>query len=59
MTIERQEIPSLQFIEQELDAPPEHQDAFAQAQRLLARLLVRAWLEQRRERALDTSILPG
>jgi len=44
MTTESKEITALKFAEQELEPPPEQEESFAQAQRLLARLLVRAWL---------------
>lgn len=44
MNTEPREILALQFTEQELETPADHEDQLAQAQRLLARLLVQAWL---------------
>lgn len=48
MNTETKQITVLQFTEQELEPPPDHRELFMQSQRLLARLLVRAWLEQRK-----------
>ncbi len=46
MNAETKQITVLHFTEQELEPPPDYQELLMQSQQLLARLLVRAWLQK-------------
>ena len=48
MSANSEPISLLNFSEQELEPPADHREMIKQANRLLARLLVRAWLEERK-----------